>query len=117
MKSHTRYLTFNTATKREYINITGEVEEALRESGIREGMILVSAMHITAAVYVNDAEPGLIQDIDDWLDYLLGPLVDDIDVRVIAVGRHAETWYGIMGGENSIPVNPSRNTLCACTLM
>jgi secondary thiamine-phosphate synthase enzyme len=70
MTFHTKYLTFNTRKHREYINITNEVDEALRESGIQEGMILVSAMHITAAVYVNDAEDGLIQDIDDWLEEL-----------------------------------------------
>lgn len=70
MKFHTKYLTFQTKKHREYLNITPEVEEALRESGIREGMILVSAMHITAAVYVNDAESGLIQDIDEWLETL-----------------------------------------------
>ncbi len=70
MKFHTKYLTFNTRKHREYLNITPEVNEALQESGIREGMILVSAMHITAAVYVNDAESGLILDIDDWLETL-----------------------------------------------
>lgn len=70
MKFHTKYLTFQTKKHREYLNITPEVEDALRESGIREGMILVSAMHITAAVYVNDAESGLIQDIDEWLETL-----------------------------------------------
>lgn len=70
MKFHTKYLWFNTERKREYINITREVEEALRESGIKEGMILVSAMHITAGVYVNDAEYGLIEDIDEWLEKL-----------------------------------------------
>jgi secondary thiamine-phosphate synthase enzyme len=70
MKSHTEYLTFRTDRQREYINITPEVEAALGRSGIREGMLLVSAMHITAAVYVNDAEDGLIQDIDEWLERL-----------------------------------------------
>lgn len=70
MTFHTKYLTFNTKQHREYINITHEVEEALQESGIHEGMILVSAMHITAGVYVNDAESGLIQDIDEWLEHL-----------------------------------------------
>ena len=64
MKSYTEYLWFNTAKHREYINITGEVEKVLHKSGVKEGMILVSAMHITAGVYVNDAESGLIQDID-----------------------------------------------------
>lgn len=70
MKFHTKYLVFNTEKKRDYINITPQVENALEESGIREGMVLVSAMHITAGVYVNDAESGLIQDIDDWLEGL-----------------------------------------------
>ena len=70
MKTHTEYLWFNTRKHREYINITGEVEKALAKSGVREGMALVSAMHITAGVYVNDAESGLIQDIDDWLQEL-----------------------------------------------
>ncbi len=68
MKFHTEYLTFNTAKHREYIRITPQVEEAVRKSGIQDGMVLVSAMHITAGVYVNDNESGLIQDIDDWLE-------------------------------------------------
>jgi secondary thiamine-phosphate synthase enzyme len=70
MKSHTKYLVFNTKTKREYINITGEVAQAVADSGVKEGLVLVSAMHITAAVYVNDAEDGLIADIDEWLEGL-----------------------------------------------
>ncbi|MBI3788551.1 MAG: YjbQ family protein [Ignavibacteriales bacterium] len=75
MKFHTEYLWFNTKKHREYINITSEVERILEKSGIileksgiKEGMILVSAMHITASVYVNDAEQGLIEDIDEWLE-------------------------------------------------
>lgn len=70
MKSHTEYLWFNTKNKREYINITHEVENAVSKSGVKEGMVLVSAMHITAGVYVNDAETGLINDIDEWLEKL-----------------------------------------------
>jgi secondary thiamine-phosphate synthase enzyme len=70
MKFHTEYLWFNTRKHREYVNITDKVEEAVAKSGIKEGMVLVSAMHITAAIYVNDAESGLIQDIDDWLEQL-----------------------------------------------
>jgi secondary thiamine-phosphate synthase enzyme len=76
MKSRTDYLTFKTRRRREYINITHEIEAALDHSGVREGMVLVSAMHITAAVYVNDAEDGLIQDIDEWLDHLAPARVD-----------------------------------------
>lgn len=70
MRTSTEYLTFSTQHKREYINITPDVERIVSASGIKEGMVLVSAMHITAAVYVNDAEDGLIQDIDEWLEHL-----------------------------------------------
>ena len=70
MKSHTEYLTFNSKEHREYIHITPRVEAALRRSGVREGMVLVSAMHITAGIYVNDDESGLIHDIDVWLEGL-----------------------------------------------
>lgn len=67
MKFATEYLWFNTKKHREYINITDTVQEIVSKSGIKEGMVLVSAMHITAAVYVNDLEHGLIEDIKDWL--------------------------------------------------
>ena len=70
MKTFTEYLTFKTARREEFVNITPQVEDAIRKSGVKEGMILVSAMHITAAVYVNDAESGLIEDIKDWLRVL-----------------------------------------------
>lgn len=70
MKCATEYLWFSTKRKREYINITSEVQAIVERSGIQEGMVLVSAMHITAGVYVNDAENGLIQDIDEWLEGL-----------------------------------------------
>ena len=70
MKIHTEYLTFNTKKHRDYIHITPQVEAALKKSGVKEGMVLVSAMHITAGVYVNDHESGLIQDIDEWLEKL-----------------------------------------------
>jgi secondary thiamine-phosphate synthase enzyme len=70
MRSHTEYLTFKTQKHREFINITPQVERILAQSGVREGMILVSAMHITAGVWVNDAEDGLLADIDEWLEKL-----------------------------------------------
>ncbi len=70
MRFYTEYLTISTKKHREYLNITPKVEAALAKSGLQEGMILVSAMHITAGVYVNDAEDGLIQDIDEWLEGL-----------------------------------------------
>ena len=70
MKSHTYYHYFNTKKKREFILITDLVEEQIRQSQIKEGFCLVGAMHITAAVYINDAESGLIQDIEEWLQKL-----------------------------------------------
>jgi len=70
LKFATEYLWFNTKKHREYINITHEVEKVVEKSGIREGMVLVSAMHITASIYINDAESGIIQDIDEWLQKL-----------------------------------------------
>ncbi|MEN6351787.1 MAG: secondary thiamine-phosphate synthase enzyme YjbQ [Syntrophomonas sp.] len=70
MKFHTEYLWFNTEKHREYIRITEKVREACKKSGIREGMILVSAMHITAGIYVNDNESGIIKDMDQMLESL-----------------------------------------------
>jgi secondary thiamine-phosphate synthase enzyme len=70
MKTKTDYLTFQTQRNREYIRITDEVERVVSEAAISEGMVLVSAMHITAGVFVNDAESGLLSDIDAWLEGL-----------------------------------------------
>ena len=70
MKSFRREYWFQTTTRRELINITPQVEKALRESGVREGLCLVNAMHITASVFINDDEPGLHQDYEDWLEKL-----------------------------------------------
>lgn len=70
MKNHTEYLVFNTKNLREYINVTQEVADVVTRSEVDEGFCLVSAMHITASVYVNDAEDGLIQDINEMLEEL-----------------------------------------------
>ncbi len=70
MKFHTENLWFNTKNHRDYLRITDKVKDAVRKAGVREGMVLVSAMHITAAVIVNDNEPGIWNDIDAWLETL-----------------------------------------------
>jgi secondary thiamine-phosphate synthase enzyme len=70
MKSYRKELWFHVPTRRALINITSQVEECLRESGIREGLVLVNAMHITASVFINDDEPGLHQDFEQWLEAL-----------------------------------------------
>ncbi len=70
MKVLTEHLFFNTKTRRAYINITSKIEELVRQSGVREGICLVNAMHITASVFINDDEPGLHHDFDKWLEKL-----------------------------------------------
>ena len=68
MKSYRKELTFNTPTRRAYVNITPIIEDCLRESGIREGLLLCNPMHITASVFINDDEPGLHHDFEQWLE-------------------------------------------------
>ncbi len=70
MKSHRRELTFNIPSRRGFVNITREVQDAVREAGVQEGMVLVNAMHITASVFINDDESGLHHDYDKWLEQL-----------------------------------------------
>ncbi|MBW2057270.1 MAG: YjbQ family protein [Deltaproteobacteria bacterium] len=70
MKSWREELWFNTPSRRDYVNITSKVEKIVEKSGVRDGLCLVNAMHITASVYINDAESGLIHDYDRWLEEL-----------------------------------------------
>lgn len=70
MKSYRKELWFNIPTRRGFVNITSDVEGAIRESGVKEGLVLVNAMHISAAVFINDDESGLHQDYDRWLEKL-----------------------------------------------
>jgi len=70
MKSFTKYLWFNTKARRDFINITPQVEEAIMESKVKEGLCLVNAMHITSSVFINDDESGLHRDFDEWLEGL-----------------------------------------------
>ncbi len=70
MQSYRKELWFNVPQRRQTLDITQEVEDALRESGVQEGLLLVNAMHITASVYINDAESGLYQDMETWLEKL-----------------------------------------------
>jgi len=70
MKTYRKELWFNTPHRRDFVNVTGEVEQCVAESGVREGMCLVNAMHITASIFINDDEPGLHQDFETWLEKL-----------------------------------------------
>lgn len=70
MKSHRRELWFEVPTRRAFINITSQVEQTVKESSVAQGLVLVNAMHITASVFINDDEPGLHRDCDEWLERL-----------------------------------------------
>lgn len=108
MKSHTKYLWFNTKNHREYINITHEVDKALSESGIKEGFILVSAMHITAGVYVNDAESGIIADIDEWAENLCPYKEDYRHHRTGETNGDSHLKSLLIGHEVIVPVTNGR---------
>ncbi len=122
MKSYTKELWFETPTRRAFINITPQVERCLRESGIQEGLLLCNAMHITASVFINDDEPGLHHDYEQWLErlaphapvdqYRHNGFEDNADAHmkrqimgrevVVAVTRgelHFGTWERIFYGE------------------
>lgn len=107
MKSHTRHLTFHTRQRRELIRITHEAETTLRESGITEGMLLVSAMHITAGVFVNDDEPGLHRDIWAWLDRL-APTADYQHHRTGEDNGDAHLRNLLVGHQVILPITQGR---------
>ncbi len=100
MKAHTKYLWFNTKNKIEFVNITNQIEDALKESKIKEGMVLVNAMHITSSVYINDAESGLINDFQKWLKKL-APTDEQLYQHNITGedNGYAHLWRTIMGRE------------------
>jgi len=107
MKAHTEYLTFKTRKRYETVHITGEVEEIVRRSGIDDGLCFVSPMHITAAIYVNDHEEGLIEDISVWLEKLVPQWPgykhhqtgeDNADAHLKALLLHHETTLPVTKG-------------------
>ncbi len=110
MKSYRKELTFHVPSRRGFVNITPQVEEALRESGIREGLCLVNAMHITASVYINDAEAGLLADYEAWLEKL-APHAPVSQYRHNATGEDnadAHLKRQIMGREVVVAVTGGR---------
>ena len=104
MKYFTEYLALNTSSRREYINITNTVDEILIRSKIQEGMILVSVMHITAAIYVNDAESGIITDMDEWLEKLAPFKQDYNHHRTGETNGDAHLKNLLIGHEVIIPI-------------
>jgi secondary thiamine-phosphate synthase enzyme len=108
MKSFTQYLWFNTKKKREFINITPELEKVLAAADIQEGLVLASAMHITAGVYINDAEDGLIADIDEWLEKLAPFREDYRHHRTGETNGDAHLKNLLVGHQVLVPVTKGR---------
>ena len=107
MKSSTDYLWFNTPERRALVNITGELETFVRKSGIREGLCLVSAMHITSGIWVNDEEPGLKQDLMDWLERL-APVADYRHHRTGEDNGDAHLKRTALGAQAVLPVTAGK---------
>ena len=110
MKSHTAYLTLNLPTRRGFVNITGEVRDAVEKSGVREGMVLVNAMHISASVFINDDESGLHHDYDVWLEKL-APLAPTAQYRHNDTGEDnadAHLKRQVMGREVVVAITAGR---------
>ena len=105
MQTCTKYLKFNTEKRIDFINITDKVQEVVRESGVIDGIVLVNPMHITASVFINDAESGLIQDFEEWLEKLAPK---DFDYHHHQTGEDngfAHLWRTIMGRETTVSVS------------
>lgn len=105
MKSKTEYLWFNTEELHEFVNITEKVEEIVRKSGVKEGLVLVNAMHITASVYINDAESGLINDFQKWLKKL-APMDEKLYEHNLTGedNGYAHLWRTIMGRDVTVAI-------------
>ena len=104
MKFLTEYMTFNTRKRREFINITRDVDKVFQQSGVKEGMVLVSAMHITSGVFINDAEPGLHRDIEEWLQQLIPEGRDYYHHRTGEVNGDAHLRNILIGHQVIVPV-------------
>jgi len=107
MKTYTKELWFNTKKRIEFINITDQVQEAIDESGIKEGLVLINPMHITAAVYVNDNESGIIQDYQDMLRRLVPEHPKTGDYKHNMTGEdnaYAHMWRQLIGHQVTMAV-------------
>lgn len=110
MKSYRKELWFDTPNRISFINITGRVEECLRESGVREGLVLVNAMHITASVFINDDESGLHRDFESWLEQLAPhePISHYLHNRTGEDNGDAHLKRQVMGREVVVAITDSR---------
>ena len=108
MKSHTEYLQFNTSKRIEFVNITSQVEQAVKKSGIKEGIVLANAMHITSSVFINDEEQGLKQDYVEWLHKLVDTNKDYKHNLTGEDNAYAHLMRTIMGRETVVAVTSGK---------
>ena len=106
MKIHTRHLVVNTKKRIDFVNITERVQEIVRESGVRDGIVLVNPMHITASVFINDNEGGLLKDFRSWLEKLAPMSVEGYSHNLTGEDNaYAHLWRTIMGRETIVAVS------------
>ncbi len=104
MKTYTKRLTINTPERIQFVNITNEVQKTVRESGIKEGIVLINPMHITASVFINDNESGLLKDFKEWLERL-APIEKDYHHHQTGEDNgFAHLWRTIMGRETNVAI-------------
>ncbi len=108
MKSYTEYLHMHTEKRQEFVRITDKVERAVEKSGIKEGLCLINPMHITAAVYVNDAESGLIEDFQEWLEKLAPYGLDYKHHQTGEDNADAHLKRTLMGHQVVLPITNGR---------
>lgn len=108
MKTHTDYITVNTKKEKEILNITAQVEDIVKRSGIKDGMALISAMHITASIFVNDEEPGIKQDLLEWAEKVAPDLPDYRHHRTGETNGDAHLKSLLFNHEIIVPITAGR---------
>ncbi|MBT3395312.1 YjbQ family protein [archaeon] len=108
MKTFTKHLTINTKQRIDFINITSKIEEIVKESEIKDGIILINPMHITASIFINDAESGLIEDFKEWLEKLAPKQFNYHHHQTGEDNGFSHLWRTIMGRETSIAITDGK---------
>lgn len=108
MKTYTRYLTINTEKRIDFVNITRKIKEIVDDSRIDEGLVLVNPMHITASVFINDAESGLIEDFEEWLEKLAPKDFNYNHHKTGEDNGFSHLWRTIMGRETTIAITEGK---------
>jgi len=105
MKTFTKYLEIKTEKRIDFVNITDKISDIVKESGVKEGLVLVNPMHITSSVFINDAESGLLQDFEEWLEKLAPKNCDYKHHKTGEDNGFSHLWRTIMGRESTIAIS------------